>query len=109
VQLQQVVLNLIMNAAEAMDSGPAGARHLHVESGKDEVGNVVVAIGDSGPGFPPGDTERIFDAFFSTKTGGLGMGLSIGRSIVDAHGGRLWADSGEGSGATFRFTIPPDA
>lgn len=92
------------------DSGPAGAsRHLHVGSGKDEVSNVVVAIGDSGPGFPSGDAERIFDAFFSTKTGASGMGLSISRSIVEAHGGRLWADSGEGRGATFRFTIPRDA
>ncbi len=105
VQLQQVVLNLVLNAVEAMGSVEAGPRELLVSTEQDDAG-VVVAVRDSGPGIGPAHLEHIFDAFYTTKADGTGMGLSICRSIIDAHGGRLWAGTNEPRGAVFQFTLP---
>jgi signal transduction histidine kinase len=106
VQVQQVVLNLILNAAEAMGSVEAGPRELSISTGQNETNGVLVAVRDSGPGIDPEHIERVFDAFYTTKSSGMGMGLSICRSIIDAHGGRLWADANEPHGAVFQFTLP---
>jgi C4-dicarboxylate-specific signal transduction histidine kinase len=105
VQLQQVLLNLILNAVEAMGSVQEGPRVLSIGAEQTENG-VLVAVGDSGPGIAAKHIERVFDAFYTTKFGGLGMGLSICRSIIDAHGGRLWAEANEPRGAVFRFSLP---
>jgi C4-dicarboxylate-specific signal transduction histidine kinase len=106
VQLQQVVLNLILNAVEAMGSVEAGPRELLISTEKNQAKGVLVAVRDSGPGIDPEDIERVFEAFYTTKTSGMGMGLSICRSIIDAHGGRLWAGVNEPRGAVFQFTLP---
>ena len=106
VQLQQVVLNLILNAVEAMSSVDEGARELSISTEQSRTNGVVVAVRDSGPGIDPERIERVFDAFYTTKSSGVGMGLSICRSIIDAHGGRLWADVNEPRGAAFQFTLP---
>jgi PAS domain S-box-containing protein len=109
VQLQQVVLNLIVNAIEAMTGVSEGIRELVVTTGKAEPGGVLVAIRDSGPELAASTLEQLFDAFYTTKPGGLGMGLSISRSIIEAHGGRLWAETNEPQGAVFQFTVPGPA
>jgi signal transduction histidine kinase len=106
VQLQQVILNLIMNAIEAMGEASQGSRELLISSSVAESGSVLVAVSDSGPGLPGASPERIFDAFYTTKASGLGIGLSICRSIVEAHGGRLWATPNEPQGAIFRMMLP---
>jgi signal transduction histidine kinase len=106
VQLLQVILNLILNAVEAMNSVDEGARELLISTGQSRTNGVVVAVRDSGPGIDPEHIERVFDAFYTTKSSGVGMGLSICRSIIDAHGGRLWADANEPRGAAFQFTLP---
>ena len=106
VQLQQVVLNLILNAVEAMGSIEEGVRELSITTNRHEAGGVQVAVRDSGPGIDPEHLDRVFDAFYTTKSSGVGMGLSICRSIIDAHGGRLWADVNTPRGAVFRFTLP---
>jgi PAS domain S-box-containing protein len=105
VQLQQVALNLILNAVEAMGSAAAGARELSISTEQDQAG-VLVAVRDSGPGIDPTNLERVFEAFYTTKSSGTGMGLAICRSIIDAHGGRLWAEANEPRGALFQFTLP---
>jgi PAS domain S-box-containing protein len=105
VQLQQVLLNLILNAAEAMESIEAGARELLIRTEQDQAG-VLVAVRDSGPGIDPAHLDRIFDAFYTTKPSGTGMGLSICRSIIHAHGGELWAGANKPRGAVFQFTLP---
>ena len=105
VQLQQVILNLIINAVEAMSSVPEGSRELLIGTRKD-VGGVVVVVQDSGPGLSPESVDRLFDAFYTTKAGGMGMGLSICRSIVEAHGGQIVASRDVGPGATFQLTLP---
>ena len=105
VQLQQVVLNLILNAVEAMGSVETGVRELLISTEQDHTG-VLVVVRDSGPGIDPAHLERVFEAFYTTKSSGTGMGLSICRSIIDAHGGRLWADANEPRGAVFQFTLP---
>src|SRR6266513_930198 len=105
VQLQQVLLNLILNAAEAMGSMEEGARELLISTEEDQAG-VVVAVRDSGPGIDPEHLDRVFDAFYTTKPSGTGMGLSICRSIIHAHGGKLWAEANEPRGAVFQFTLP---
>ena len=105
VQLQQVVLNLILNAVEAMGSVEAKPRDLLISTEQDRTG-VLVAVRDSGPGIDPSHLERVFDAFYTTKSSGMGMGLSICRSIIEAHGGRLWAEANEPRGAIFQFTLP---
>jgi PAS domain S-box-containing protein len=105
VQLQQLILNLLLNAVEAMGSSEAGARELLISTEQDHKG-ALVAVRDSGPGIDPEYLERIFAAFYTTKSNGMGMGLSICRSIVEAHGGRLWAEANEPRGALFQFTLP---
>jgi C4-dicarboxylate-specific signal transduction histidine kinase len=105
VQLQQVVLNLLLNAVEAMGSVEAGARELLISTDQDHRA-ILVAVRDSGPGLDPLHLERVFDAFYTTKSSGMGMGLLICRSIIDAHGGRLWAEANEPRGAIFQFTLP---
>jgi PAS domain S-box-containing protein len=105
VQLQQVVLNLILNAVEAMSSVEADERELLISTDQSEANGTLVAVRDSGPGIDSKHLELIFDAFYSTKSG-MGMGLSICRSIVAAHGGRLWAATVEPRGALFQFTLP---
>ncbi len=104
-QLEQVFLNLIMNAIEAMGSSTSGVRTLEIKSAASDTGDVLVTVADSGPGVPVEKFDKIFDAFFTTKSEGMGMGLSICRSIVDAHGGRLWASRGE-PGLTFYVWLP---
>jgi len=105
IQLQQVLLNLILNATEAMGSVEVGARELLISTEQDQTG-VLVAVCDSGSGIDPAHLERVFDAFYTTKSSGIGMGLSICRSIITAHGGRLWADANEPRGVVFQFTLP---
>jgi PAS domain S-box-containing protein len=108
VQLQQVIINLVMNGIDAMQTIKSRPHALVIRSYKDEAGQVVVAVSDSGVGISDENAGRLFDAFFSTKSEGLGMGLSICRSIIEDHGGRLWPtnDRKEGPGATFQFTLP---
>jgi C4-dicarboxylate-specific signal transduction histidine kinase len=106
VQLQQVMLNLIVNAVEAMSGLTEGPRELLISAGKAEMGGVLVTVRDSGPGLAPAALERLFEAFYTTKPNGLGMGLSICRSIIEAHDGRLWASANVSRGATFQFTLP---
>jgi C4-dicarboxylate-specific signal transduction histidine kinase len=110
-QLQQVILNLIINAIEAMSRVGEGSRTLLISTGKDGPDGVLVAVQDSGPGLTPADHERLFEAFYTTKPSGLGMGLSICRSIIEAHGGRLWATANVPRGTVFQFTVPtrPDS
>jgi PAS domain S-box-containing protein len=106
VQLQQVLINLLMNGMQAMAETDDDARELLIESRRESDGQVIVAVQDSGPGIDPANVDRLFSAFFTTKADGMGMGLSICRSIIEAHGGRLWASSHAGCGATFQFTLP---
>ena len=105
-QLQQVTLNLILNAIEAMGGIDAGARELWISTEREAAGGVLVTVRDSGPGLDPADTERVFTAFYTTKPKGMGMGLAICRSMVEAHGGRMWASANEPGGAVFQFTLP---
>ena len=106
VQLQQVLLNLIVNAIDAMSGIHDRPRELTIVSQRDGDSAVVVEVRDAGTGLDPGRAEHVFEAFYTTKTEGLGIGLSISRSIVEAHGGRLWASSNEPHGAVFRFSLP---
>jgi signal transduction histidine kinase len=105
VQLQQVLLNLMINSIDAM-KGMDGTRELAIKSQRVENENVVVSVTDSGVGLPPQQGDQIFNAFFTTKPHGTGMGLRISRSIIESHGGRLWATANSGRGATFHFTLP---
>ena len=109
VQLQQVLVNLIVNAIEAMGATSEGPRELLISTGKAETGAVLVALQDSGPGLEAAMLERAFESFYTTKPTGLGMGLSICRSIIEAHGGQLWASRNQRRGATFQFTLPAEA
>jgi PAS domain S-box-containing protein len=106
VQLQQVILNLVLNGIEAMTGLPDGARELRIASGDAEPDRVRVVVADTGPGLDRLDPERLFEPFFTTKPGGLGMGLSICRSIIESHGGRLWASANAPRGAVFQFVVP---
>ena len=107
VQLQQVMLNLILNAIEAMNNVSQGRRKLHIITTKEtDSGHVMVAVRDTGPGLKPENLHRIFEPFYTTKSDGMGMGLSICRGIIEEHGGRLWATGKDGLGAVFQFTIP---
>ena len=105
VQLQQVLLNLIMNAVEAMSAVTDRRRELTIASVRGTDG-VVVEVRDSGVGLDPHHAGRVFEAFYTTKPEGIGIGLSISRSIVEAHGGRLWASANASHGAVFRFSLP---
>ena len=106
IQLQQVVLNLILNAVDAMSEPGTSPRELSIASRREEANQVLVEVRDSGRGFQAETMERIFDPFFTTKIDGMGMGLSISRSIVVAHGGRLWAMANKPRGAVFQFALP---
>ena len=106
VQLQQVILNLILNAVEAMSGASEETRELLISTAADASNGVLVSLRDSGPGLDPATLEHLFDAFYTTKSSGLGMGLSICRSIIEAHGGRIWAGANEPRGAAFHFTLP---
>ena len=106
VQLQQVILNLLINGIEAMSPVEDRPREILIQSCRHGVGSVLVAVRDAGIGFDPQQAERIFDSFYTTKPKGMGLGLSISRSIVEAHGGRLWASPNTGHGTTFQFTLP---
>ena len=99
IQLQQVILNLIMNAVEAMSEMSDGRRELLIRTDTDESESITVAVQDSGPGVKPEDLHRLFTPFYTTKPQGMGMGLAICRSIIEAHGGRLWATANESRGA----------
>jgi C4-dicarboxylate-specific signal transduction histidine kinase len=106
VQLQQVVLNLTVNAIQALGTVAGGTRKVLISTRRTEQGGVVVAVIDSGPGLAPATLARIFEPFYTTKSSGLGMGLSICHSIIEAHGGRLWAEANEPRGTIFQFTLP---
>jgi C4-dicarboxylate-specific signal transduction histidine kinase len=106
VLLQQVVLNLLLNAIEAMEAVHASSRRLIIRSSKNHSNSAVISIEDSGRGFDPRSTDRLFDAFYTTKRDGMGMGLAISRSIVEAHGGHIWAALNLPSGASVQFELP---
>jgi signal transduction histidine kinase len=109
VQLQQVLLNLVMNSLEAMNGISGHRLELTVKTASAENGEVMVAVTDRGTGIKPQEIERVFKAFHTTKNVGMGMGLAISRSIIEAHGGRLWAEPNIGPGTTFKFTLPRGA
>jgi signal transduction histidine kinase len=106
IQLEQVMLNLIVNAVEAMSGVSEGARELLISARADTSNGVQVSIRDSGPGLTLKTAEHLFNAFYTTKPGGMGMGLSICRSIIEAHRGRVWATANVPQGAVFQFTLP---
>ena len=106
IQLQQVILNLVINGIEAMQPVTDRPRELVIRTHEDEVHQILVTVSDCGVGLAAENVDRLYDAFFTTKSGGMGMGLSICRSIVEAHGGRLSASANDGPGATFQFTLP---
>jgi signal transduction histidine kinase len=107
-QLQHVMLDLAANALDAMAEVTGRPRVLGIAPGGDAAGSVVVSISDTGCGIDPAIAERIFDAFFTTRPQGTGMGLAICRSLISSHGGRLWLEQGRSPGATFRFTLPAE-
>jgi signal transduction histidine kinase len=106
VQLQQVLMNLMLNTIEAMKS-TAGELTTKSERGQD--GQLLISVSDTGVGLPAENADQIFNAFFTTKPQGSGMGLAISRSIIESHGGRLWASANDRGGATFQFTLPAEA
>jgi C4-dicarboxylate-specific signal transduction histidine kinase len=108
VLLQQVILNLIMNGVEAMRAVSDRARVLRIRTEEQPSGRIVVLVQDSGVGLDPEHSSRMFEAFYTTKVEGIGMGLTISRSIIEAHGGRLWAVANDGLGSSFYFTLPID-
>jgi signal transduction histidine kinase len=105
VQVQQVIMNLMMNAFDAMKNVDR-TRELVIRSRRTEDQSLTISVSDSGAGLPSEQTNQIFDAFFTTKSQGLGLGLRISRSIVESHGGHLWASNNSPHGATFSFTLP---
>jgi len=107
VQLQQVLMNLMMNSIDAMKDVD-GTRDLTIQSQRGENGQVLISVSDTGVGLPPQQADQIFNAFFTTKPQGTGMGLRISRSIVESHGGRLWATDNSPRGASFHLAIPTE-
>jgi two-component system, LuxR family, sensor kinase FixL len=105
IQLQQVITNLLINGMEAMSALVDRPRELTIKSSSDQNGQILIAVADKGDGIDPEAAKRPFDAFFTTKPQGMGLGLSICRSIIEAHGGRIWATKNAGQGATFQFTL----
>ena len=106
IQIQQVLLNLVVNAMQAMDNVSADRRCLRITTARDGPNNVCVRVEDSGPGIPADRMPHLFESFYSTREGGMGMGLRICRSIVEAHGGHIEGANGPGGGACFSFTFP---
>jgi signal transduction histidine kinase len=106
VQLQQVILNLVRNASDAMRDVNDRPRHLLVRLEREEEGGARLLVTDAGVGIEPQNIERLFDAFYTTKSDGMGIGLSVSRSIIESHGGKLWAEANDGPGTTFLFSIP---
>jgi len=106
VHLQQVVLNLVLNGMEAMAGMPEERRRVIVRTGRGDNGSVKIAVADSGAGIPDDRLPKLFEPFFTTKKDGMGMGLSIARTIVEAHFGKIWAENNSAGGATFYFTVP---
>ena len=106
VQLQQVIINLLINAIQAMAPVTDRPRELLIRSRTHEAGQVLVEVQDSGIGIEPENLDRLFSTFFTTKPDGMGMGLSICRSIIEAHGGQVWVSRNAGPGITFQFTLP---
>ena len=106
VQIQQVMLNLLINAMDAVKGQPSDNRRIVVASHTRDATAVEITVSDSGTGIDPSESEKIFDPFYTTKPGGMGMGLAICRSIVEKHGGRLWAERAPGGGTRFSFTLP---
>jgi signal transduction histidine kinase len=104
-----VIINLVMNGIEAMQSVTDRPRELEIRSRQDETRQVLVTVRDCGVGISAENADRLFNAFFTTKSAGMGMGLSICRSIIESHGGRLWATANIPNGATFQFTLPVNA
>jgi signal transduction histidine kinase len=106
VQLQQVILNLLLNASDAMSGIDDRPRRLTISTARDEGDAVRVVLEDAGLGFDPETADRLFEPFYTTKSSGMGIGLSISRSIIERHQGRIWAERNDGAGATFSFSIP---
>jgi signal transduction histidine kinase len=106
VQLQQVIINLLMNGVQAMTRTESKHRTLHLRLGRSDAGELCIDVEDNGPGISPQSMSKLFNAFYTTKADGMGMGLSICRSIIDAHGGRIWATSEAGEGAAFHLSFP---
>jgi len=106
IEIEQVVLNLVRNAFDAMSDTAVGERKLTIRTSRLRSDSIELAVCDTGQGLPAEDAEKLFDSFFTTKPDGLGIGLSLSRSIIKAHGGRLWAEPNPDCGATFRFTLP---
>jgi signal transduction histidine kinase len=106
VQLQQVILNLLRNASDAMSGVDDRPRKLLIRTDREEGDRVRLTVQDAGVGFDPRAADRLFEAFYTTKDDGMGMGLSVSRSIIESHHGRLWATPNAGPGATFSFSIP---
>jgi len=106
VHLQQVLLNLILNGMDALDGARMEDRRVSVTARPEGARLITIAVRDGGPGVPAALLTQIFDPFFTTKPNGLGMGLPLSRTIIEAHGGRLWAESGNGRGAAFHLTLP---
>ena len=106
IQLQQVLLNLILNAVDAIDAASADARELSISTTSGDDGSVVISVADTGIGLPKEKPDRLFDAFYTSKPGGMGMGLAISRSIVESHDGKIWAEANLPRGAVFRFSLP---
>ena len=109
VQLQQVILNLVRNASDAMSSVNDRPRHLLIRADSEEERRVRLTVKDVGVGFEQQGAEKLFDAFYTTKNDGMGIGLFLSRSIIESHGGKLWAEPNDGPGATFSFSIPRQA
>ena len=108
VQLQQVILNLLVNASDAMSGVDDRPREMAIRTERDEADRVRLTVRDAGVGFEPDGVDKLFEVFYTTKTDGMGIGLSVSRSIIESHHGRLWAEPNDGPGATFSFSIPGD-